>query len=58
MDHYATVYYNRGNAYLGNGDLDRALADYTQALALNPNLAAAYHSRAMAWAAMKDYDQA
>jgi tetratricopeptide (TPR) repeat protein len=53
---------NRGNAYKAKGDLDKALEDYNQAIASNPNNAGAYVDRALVLArkgdveeAMKDY---
>ncbi len=42
----ATYYANRGAAYALQGDLQRALEDFTQAISLNPNFARAYESRA------------
>ena len=36
----ANVYYNRGNAYDGKGQYDKAIEDYNKAIALNPNYAA------------------
>ena len=41
----AIAYNNRGNAYKANGDLDRAIADYNQAIALDPKYALAYNNR-------------
>ena len=38
------TYYNRGVAYRVKGDHDRAIADYTKAVALNPNNAEAYYN--------------
>jgi tetratricopeptide (TPR) repeat protein len=37
---------------------DRAIADYTQALRLDPNIALAYNNRGMAYAGKGDYDRA
>jgi tetratricopeptide (TPR) repeat protein len=56
---------NRGNAYAANGDLERALRDYDEAINLNPKNAGAYVNRGLALArqgdvegALKDYGQA
>jgi tetratricopeptide (TPR) repeat protein len=40
------VYKNRGSAYQVKGDLDRAIADYTMAIEIDPKYAAAYASLA------------
>jgi tetratricopeptide (TPR) repeat protein len=37
----ASAYNNRGNVYHGKGDNDRALADYSEAIRLDPKLASA-----------------
>jgi tetratricopeptide (TPR) repeat protein len=36
---------NRGNAYYRKRDYDRAIADYTKAIELDPNYANAYTNR-------------
>ena len=41
----ATAYFHRGRAYLGAGDLDRAIADNTRAIKLDSAYAAAYFKR-------------
>ena len=38
-------YCNRGYAYGKKGDYNRAIADYTQAIELNPNYVEAYNNR-------------
>jgi protein O-mannosyl-transferase len=43
--HKARPYCNRGVAYSNAGDFERALKDFTAAIALDPNYAEAYHSR-------------
>ena len=53
MNHRA--YKNRGDAYLAIGQVDAAIMDYDKAIALNPNLAAAYQNRAIARTETKDY---
>ena len=44
----AIAYYERGNAYANLGDLARAIADYDEALRLDPELAGAYNNRGLA----------
>jgi lipoprotein NlpI len=45
----AAAYYNRGNAYDGKGLHDQAIADFTQAIAIKPDLAQAYYNRGVAY---------
>jgi len=59
----AGAYCNRGNALFAKGDYARAIADYTKAIELQPNSAAAYQARGEAYAkqhnaalAQADYD--
>jgi tetratricopeptide (TPR) repeat protein len=49
---------NRGAAYRMKNLYDQAIADFTQAIALNPNLAVAYVARAGSYVQKKMYDQA
>ena len=51
-------YYIRGLAHHDNGNLDRALSDYTQALKLNPKFANAYYERGIAYHDKKEMRQA
>ena len=51
-------YNNRGFAYKVTGDLDRSIADYTQAIQLNPKLAKAYSNRCWAYFSKGNTDQA
>ncbi|WP_373604433.1 tetratricopeptide repeat protein [Treponema endosymbiont of Eucomonympha sp.] len=48
----------RGVVYLAKQDYIQAIADFTQAIRLNPNDAAAYHSRGSAYYNKSDYDRA
>jgi tetratricopeptide (TPR) repeat protein len=48
---YADYFYGRGVAYQGKGDLDRAIADFTAAIRLQPRFAIAYASRGSAYEA-------
>jgi tetratricopeptide (TPR) repeat protein len=52
------AYCNRGSAYLEKKDYDRAIADYDQAVKLDPNDAAAYLGRGSAYLKKGDYDSA
>jgi lipoprotein NlpI len=61
----APAFFNRANAYQARGDLDRALADYDVAIALNPQYANAFNNRGAIFLkkgdidrAIADYDQA
>jgi len=61
----AFAYNHRGVAYHVKGDYDRAILDYTQAIALDPNYAVAYTNRGLAYTsngngkhAIMDYTQA
>ncbi len=50
--------YNRGNAYAGKGEYDKAIAEYTEAIRLDPTLAQAYYNRGFAYLNKGDYDKA
>jgi len=54
----AVAYNHRGDAYLNKRELDRAIADYDQAIRLNPNFAMAFHNRGIAYYFQKDFDRA
>ena len=54
----ATAFYFRGEAHALKRDYDRAIADYTQAIALSPNDADFLNGRAAAYEAKKDLDRA
>jgi tetratricopeptide (TPR) repeat protein len=49
---------NRGRAYAARSDLDRALADYGQAIQLDSNAAYAFNGRGGVYFLKKDYDDA
>jgi len=49
---------NQGNEKSDRGDYDGAIADYTEAIRLDPNNARAYNSRGWTYALKGDYDQA
>src|SRR4051794_38516124 len=46
----APAYYTRGMAFQTRGEIDRAIADYSSAIELNPYHASAYEARARAYA--------
>jgi TonB family protein len=52
------AFYNRGKAYKDKGELDRAIADYNDALRLNPKFALAFAGRGTANLAKDDEDGA
>jgi len=61
----AEAYHDRGNVHSGQGDLDRAIADYDTAIFLQPDHVQAYNGRGMAYQrrgnldrAMADYNRA
>jgi Flp pilus assembly protein TadD len=52
------AYNNRGSAYGKKGENDRAIADYNEALRLNPKLASAYNNRGLAYSKKGENDRA
>jgi clan AA aspartic protease (TIGR02281 family) len=59
----AQAYRSRGAAYYGKSDYDRAIADFSEAMKLDPNIvppsfALAYNRRGLAYVEKKDYDSA
>ena len=53
-----TYFSNRGMAYFGLGEYTKALADYEEALRLNPQWLEAYEGRAEVYQELKQYDKA
>ncbi len=54
----AVAHHNRGLAYAVKGDLDRAIADFSEAIRLDPKDVWSYHNRGLAYAAKGDFDRA
>lgn len=52
------VYYNRGNALFGSGDLEGALEDYNDCLLYNSQYAEAYYQRGLVKLELDDDDGA
>jgi tetratricopeptide (TPR) repeat protein len=51
-------YYNRGYAWDEKGEYDKAIADYTMAIELNPKFTEAYYNRGNAWEFKGQLDKA
>ena len=54
----ATMYYTRADLYSQLQKLDEAVADYTKAIEIMPDHAAAFHDRATAYALQKKFKEA
>jgi tetratricopeptide (TPR) repeat protein len=54
----AVSYHNRGLFWFDKKDLDKAIADYTKAIEVDPNYGRAYYNRANASSAKGDLDRA
>ena len=55
---FARAYFNRGLASFGKGDWDDAIADYREAIRLNPTDAVAYYNRGLAYVGKREPDKA
>ncbi len=54
----AAIHFYRGTAYGKKGEFDRAIADYNQAIKLNPKDAEAFNNRGVAYGYKGEYDRA
>ncbi|MBN1255088.1 MAG: tetratricopeptide repeat protein [Deltaproteobacteria bacterium] len=54
----AITYYNRGLAWVHKGDADKAIVDFTKAIAINPMDGLAYYDRGCSWGKKGDNDKA
>ena len=52
------AHYNRGISYARKGQYDRAIADYDQAIKINPRDAMVYYNRGLAYHNKGQYDRA
>jgi len=52
------AYIDRGRAYLQQADYDRAIAEFTKAIQLDPEGASAYNHRGVAYSSKLDFDRA
>ena len=54
----AKAYYNRGLAYMDNGQYDQAISDYTKTINIDPRYALAYTGRGNAFERKGEHDRA
>lgn len=57
-ENLAVAYQNRGNGYNRQRNYQRAMADYNEAIRLNPRFANAYYNRGVSWGGQREYQRA
>jgi tetratricopeptide (TPR) repeat protein len=57
-DHCQVAYYNRGSAHFESKHWDRAIADYSRAIAIDPKYTDAYYNRGIIYGNSGQWDQA
>jgi tetratricopeptide (TPR) repeat protein len=58
QDHFQVGYYNRGISYYGMKQWDKAIADYTKAIELDPQYTDAYYNRGVSWDNAGEWEKA
>jgi len=58
LEDQAIAFYNRGVTWEKKKELERAIADYNEAIRLNPQYAAAFNERGIAWGEKKELERA
>ena len=54
----AEEYANRGVSWYKEGDFNKAISDFDEALKINPQFAGAYNGRGSSWASKGEFDKA
>src|SRR5262245_5379233 len=54
----AIAYHRRGTAHASRNEYDRAIADFTGAIKIDPKHVSAYNARGLAYASKGDYERA
>ncbi len=56
--YFPMAWSNRGAAWFTKGDLDKAIADFSEAIKTNPKLIVPYRNRAAAWLLEHEFERA
>jgi lipoprotein NlpI len=57
-ENLARAFFNRGRAWTGKGEYDRAIQDFDQAVRLDPEYADAFNNRGVAYSGQGQFDRA